>query len=501
MRNILFTLVALFTLLSFTQSQVHITYTESSADFPNPERGFYIPSETQGGKGGALNENTLRLNRTKLKKHGKASYAIYATLLFRNYVLSDFLSKPISASFLTQIDNEMAMVRKAGIKVILRFSYINKPHNDSCADKEGICPPYGDAPKAIVLEHISQLKPLLRKNADVIAVLQQGFIGIWGENYYTDHFGDASDNGVGKLLDSNWIDRNHVLKALLNALPEDRMVQVRTPQMKQKFIYGPGAGSRIPAITAKDAFIRSDKSRIGFHNDCFLASADDYGTFFDYGSSSTPKKEANEKMRSYFEADSRYVAVGGETCDDAFSPQNDCAPAGHAEQEMAAMHYSYLNTAYNNQVNNDWDSAGCMDNIKKNLGYRFVLQEAVLPAALPKKAALNCSLKLVNKGYAAPFNPRPVELILRNNQSKKTYILRSKNNAQFWYTGNITFTESFTLPKDIQPGQYELLLNLPDKFTSLYGRAEYSIQLANENVWEPVTGYNKLNHVISITGQ
>ncbi|MBX2923645.1 MAG: DUF4832 domain-containing protein [Chitinophagaceae bacterium] len=499
MRTIVLVVISFFIFFHVAQSQVLLTYTESNADFPNPERGFYIPSETQGGKAGVLNGNILQLNRTNLQKHGKATYAIYSTLLFRNYLLAEFVNKPISAAFLTQIDNDMAVVRRTGIKMILRFSYTNKPHGGDCADKEHICPPYGDAPKNIVLEHISQLQPLLRKNADVIAVVQQGFIGIWGENYYTDYFGDASENGAGKILDSNWTDRNEVLKALLDALPEDRMVQVRTPQMKQKFIYGPGAGTRIPAITAKDALTRSYKSRVGFHNDCFLASADDYGTFYDYGSSSSPKKEANKRMRTYFETDSRYVAVGGETCDDAFSPQNDCAPAGHAEQEMAAMHYSYLNTAYNNLVNNDWDSLGCMENIKKNLGYRFVLQEAVLPAVLQKNASLNCVLKLVNKGYAAPFNARPVELILRHSNSKKVYVLRSTANAQFWYPGNITVNEAFVLPKEVQPGKYELLLSLPDKYASLYGRSEYSIRLANENTWEQATGFNNLNHIISVT--
>lgn len=498
MRTILLLAGVVFAILSVARSQVLLTYKESNSDFPNPERGFYIPSETQGGKVGTLNENLLRLNRTKLQKHGKATYAIYSTLLFRNYLLTDFVSKPLSNEFLKLIDNDMAAVRKAGIKIILRFSYINKPHNGECPDKEHICPPYGDASKAVVLGHISQLRTLLRKNADVIAVVQQGFIGIWGENYYTDHFGDASDNGAGKILDSNWVDRNIILKALLDALPEERMVQVRTPQMKQKFIYGPGGGTRVPSITERDARVRSDKSRIGFHNDCFLASVDDYGTFYDYGSSDSPKKEANERMRSYFESDSRYVAVGGETCDDAFSPQNDCAPAGHAEREMAAMHYSYLNTAYNNLVNNDWDSTGCMENIKRNLGYRLVLQEATLPVVVKKNTSFNCSFKLVNKGYAAPFNPRPVELIFRDLASKKVYVLRCKSDAQFWYSGNIVVNESVMIPKEFKPGKYELLLNLPDKFTSLYGKPEYSIRLANENVWEADGGYNKLNHIVTI---
>jgi hypothetical protein len=63
---------------------------------------------------------------------------------------------------------------------------------------------YVHAPKKIVLQHITQLAPVFKKNADVIAVLQEGFIGIWGENYYTDYFGDASDNGVKRIMDSSW---------------------------------------------------------------------------------------------------------------------------------------------------------------------------------------------------------------------------------------------------------------------------------------------------------
>ena len=83
------------------------------------------------------------------------------------------------------------------------FLYHYSSINGACP--EGfICPPYGDAPKNIVLNHIAQLKPLLQDNADVIACMQMGFIGTWGENYYSDYFGDPSSNGKGKLIDKNW---------------------------------------------------------------------------------------------------------------------------------------------------------------------------------------------------------------------------------------------------------------------------------------------------------
>lgn len=348
------------------------------------------------------------------------------------------------------------------------------------------------------MQHIAQLKPLLQKHADIIAVAQQGFIGIWGENYYTDYFGDASKNGAGRILDSNWRDRNEVLKALLDALPKDRMVQVRTPQMKQKFVHGPAAPTSSRAMTASEALNGTDAARIGFHNDCFLASIDDYGTFLDYGSSNTPQQPANEIMRSYLEADSRYVPVGGETCDDTFSPQNDCAPAGHAAEEMAAMHYSYLNTGYNNNVNNDWDSLGCMNSIRKNLGYRLVLKSARLPTKLVPGKTVQISIGLVNTGYAAPFNPRNAEFILRNSATQKIYKIPTKADARSWFTGAIEWNEKIKIPEQIPSGNYELLLNLPDKYPSLSDRPEYSIRLANERTWEAGTGYNKLNHTIMV---
>ena len=476
-----------------------VTYEESDEDFPNPERGFYIPLDTHGGNFVPLNSEKLISDRIELKKHGSARYAVYSTLLYRGYVLDSFVNKPLSESFLTNLDNDFKAVRDAGIKMILRFAYTNKTHSGNCRDKEKICPPYGDASKQVMLNHIAQLKPIFRKNADVIAVLQEGFIGIWGENYYTDYFGDPSDNGAGKINDENWHDRNDILKALLDALPKERMVQVRTPQIKQKFVYGPQAAVDSKPATDKIAFDFSDRSRISFHNDCFLASIDDYGTYFDYGSSATPKQSANEVLRKYVEADSRFGPVGGETCDDAFSPANDCAPAGHAEEEMRAMHYSFLNTAYNNTVNNDWDSLGCMNSIKKNLGYRFVLRKGNFPKEIKAGKQFMFSIDLENKGYASPFNPRPLIFVLRNQQTGKEYFISCKTDILRWFSGKINWRETLRLPSDIIPGQYKLLLHFADASASVSKRPEYAIRLANRNVWEEKTGFNYLNFIIKVS--
>jgi len=496
-RIILLSIFGLFTIQLMAQT-ITVNYKESNEDFCNPERGFYIPSGTKASNFILLDAKQLNAYRTQSQQSAGATYSVHVSLIYRGYELDAFVQHPLSDTFLYKLQQDFDAVRKAGLKMILRFAYTNTAKEGDCKGEYKICPPYGDAPRHIMLQHIKQLKPLLQKNADVIAVLQEGFIGIWGENYFTDYFGDASDNGTGKILDSSWIHRNELLKALLDALPNNRMVQVRTPQIKQKFVFGPSATVKSLPLKFSTAFNGSYQSRIGFHNDCFLSSPDDYGTYYDYGSSTQPRQPANEVLRKYIEADTKFTVVGGETCDDAFSPQNDCAPFGHAEKEMAAMHYSYLNAAYNNQVNNDWDSLGCMKSIKQKLGYRLVLQNAVFPKRLLRGKSFTIQLQLENKGFASPFNPRPVQLILRNKQTGKLFVLDFKVNIQRWVTGKVVLQQQFSINASMEKGEYELLLNLPDGYKSLQNNPAYSIQLANESMWEAATGFNDLKHVLQV---
>ena len=300
MKNFLIFLFCFPSLNARAQTKT-ILYKESKEDLLNPERGFYIPIGTRTSNFVLLDAQKLKTYRSDAQRLGKASYAVKVSLIYRGYELDNFINQPLSVSFLDNLQKDFDAVRVAGLKIILRFAYTNNAKGGACNDEYKICPPYGDAPRQVVLNHIKQLKPLLQKNADVIAVLQQGFIGIWGENYFTDYFGDASTNGVGKILDSSWLQRNEFLKALLDALPASRMVQVRTPQIKQKFVYGPSASVKSLPLKLSNAFNHSYNSRIGFHNDCFLSTPDDYGTYYDYGSSSQPRQEANNVLRKYIE--------------------------------------------------------------------------------------------------------------------------------------------------------------------------------------------------------
>jgi hypothetical protein len=472
-------------------------YVENDSDFANPERGFYRATETYANNFEPLDVEQMKQWRTLQKADG-GNYKIYSTLVFRQIILKGYTDKSLPQDLLDKIKNDFDAARKAGVKLILRFCYTITTHGGGCPEGS-ICPPYRDASKKIVLNHIAQLKPLLQNNADVIACMQMGFVGIWGENYYSDYFGDPSSNGKGKLSDKNWKDKNEVLKALLDALPQSRMIQVRTPQMKQRYVYGADAPTSSKALTDAEAFSETDAARIGFHNDCFLSSPNDYGTYNDYGNSSSSSADAYSILHAYAAADGKYVVVGGETCDDTYSPENDCENAGKAQTEMRNMHYSFLNCAYNNDVNNDWQTGGCMDAIKKNLGYRFVLRNAIFPKnAIKAGIQLSFTLNIENAGYASPYNARPVQLIMRNKSTNKEFVFTIDTDVRKWYSGNNTINAKIITDNTMPAGDYNLFLFLPDAAESLSQRPEYAIRFANENMWDATNGYNNLNETIRI---
>lgn len=499
-------MAALLLPVSFLLAQTStVNYGPSAEDFPNPERGFYRYSETKASSYDLLEASTIS-NYRNLQMPFGANYSVHSTLVFRYFVLDGFTAAPISQTYLDLMQQDFDSTRTAGAKLIVRFAYTIAPNSGSCAVGWN-CPPYGDAPKSRILSHIAQLEPVLKANADVIAAVQMGFIGTWGENYYTDHFGDASPNGLGHLTSQNWTDRKEILQALLDALPAERMVQVRYPQMKQKFVHGNAAPTSSAAITPAQAHNGSDLARIGIHNDCLLASPADYGTYTGYDN---PVGDDTTNLKPYFAAEGKFVVVGGETCGDAdLDPFNNCAASGggaYGDTELRRMHYSYLNADFNHDVNNDWTGT-CMEGIKKNLGYRLALQGGTFTDAAQPGQSVTLGFTLVNEGYAAPFNPRGVEVVLRHATSGETWFAKLSDDPRFWLGHGATHTvgAALCLPSDLPTGNYEMLLNLPDPMASIYERPEYALRLANTlpgggDVWEAATGYNQLGHQITVNG-
>jgi hypothetical protein len=443
--------------LSTTAQVTSIEYKRSDKPITNPERGLYKHTATSTKTYTALDSVTLQQYKSDLG----------ISLIYRNFQLNSFIYKNISADYLANMQHDFQIIRESGMKVIVRFSY---------SESERVR--QRDASKLMMLRHIQQLKPILQANSDVIALLQAGFIGTWGEWYYTSQTDFGGWGFDEKPLNPNHLaNRKEIVTALLDALPANRMLQLRNIDSKQNFF-------SLEPIQYTKAHNQTAVARIGFHNDCFLANATDSGTF------SNP-----EEQRKYLAEESKFVPMGGETCK-LNAPRTDCSSA---MLEMKEFHWSYLNLDYYPEVINGFREHDCLSEIEQKLGYRISLQSALLPKSIGLQDYLSLSITLKNEGFAAPFNPRKVYVVLRNATDGNEIKLPLKTDIRYWF-GSSTFTlnENIKLPNNTPIGEYTMYLYFPDEAPSLASNPAYAIQLANTQQWDATTGYNSLNHVLQI---
>lgn len=440
------------------------TYAPSDENVPNPQRGFYHHTETHYRADGSgytpLDQATLEGYRAE-----------GITQILRVFYLEKFASTPqLDQAFLDLVQADYDTARAAGVSVITRFAYAQ-------GGEWPYSPPYGDAPLSTVLAHIEQLGPVLRANADVVPVVQNGFIGLWGEGYYTDHFvADPADPGV--VTDADWANRSAVTQALLDELPADRSVQVRTMLSKQRLLGVPsGEGS---AVGPDEAWTGQTIARVGHHNDCLLASPDDFGTFL-----SDPITLDQE----YLAAESRYVPVGGETCA-VNAPRSEWASAS---AELARYHYSYLNRDYNQDVLNSWGTAGIAETARR-LGYRFVLESSSVSAAR-RHAAPTVTVRVRNDGWAAPYTPRPAHLVLTRTDGRQVTVPFG-SDARTWAPG--TTTTLTAALANVPAGTYTLALALPSADAGTRQDPRFAVRTANTGTWDAARGVNVLQGTVTV---
>ena len=417
-----------------------IMLAESSDDFPNPERGFYAHTVL----------NTLPSDDwlAALKDEN-------ITIIYTEVNAEDYREKDFDQDYLDNLSDQFARIRKAGLKSIFNVVYA---HN--------VGEP--DAAKEQIFRHIEQLKPLVDENWDVIYVAKTGYIGPWGEMHSSTNDLDSPENITA------------ILNKVLGIFPVERIVMLRTPIMKVNAFDN-------ELMTLERAHDGSRLARVGFFNDCFLASETDYGTY------------TSEKNRAawieYIANEAKYTVFGGETC-----KLNYLAECDNTIYEMEQLAMSWLNRGWHPDVRANWEAKGCLSEIMRRLGYRLVMREVSVPESIQPGGIFQVSLKLDNMGFAAPVNPRNVELVLRNNVSGTSLTLPINTDPRFWFAGETQgIKRQMRLPDDLAPGGYTLLMKLSDPCEKLSADSRYSIRLANNGVWEADTGMNVLTNDIVIS--
>ncbi|MEH3104687.1 MAG: DUF4832 domain-containing protein [Sphingomonas phyllosphaerae] len=424
-----------------------LTFAPSDAEIANPERGFYRAGERDLA---ALDQASLA------RVHAGGERLVYARI-----DLSRYRKGRIADGTLTGLDRGFAAARKAGIKLIVRAVY-NYPRGETDYHAAQ------DAALPVVRAHLEQLRPVLAANADVIAFFQAGFIGAWGEWH-------SSSNGLTEAPV-----RRAVRDALLDALPRDRSVQFRYPP--DLIAWGP-----LP--------------RVGFHNDCFMASQTDVGTF-----SEDPAERAREQAAmAALTADAPF---GGETCnpadDPGAMPRTGCAAI---LAEGARYHLTYLNADYYRRLFHDrWTAGGCMAEVRRRLGYRFALIDASLAPQGKAGRTWRATVTVRNHGWARLTNARPLEIVLiGGDRGTVRRIPVAAVDPRTWLPGETTIVDLTTrLPDDLANGRYDVALALPDGAPTLRNDPRYAIRFANadrpgsEQGWDAGAGIFRLGASVTI---
>ncbi|MGO4770840.1 DUF4832 domain-containing protein [Flavobacterium sp. W22_SRS_FK3] len=421
--------------------QEKVTYTVSNEVFTNPERGFMHTWQVNS-EGTAMTAASLN----NLKKEN-------VSLILRLYYLEKFKTTALSQAQLDLIKTDFSRLRDAGLKCVLRFAYTDAQDGS-------------DASVTVISGHLDQLKPILEENKDVIAFVQAGFVGAWGEWYYTTN---QLTTPANKKL---------ILDKLLETFPKEIKIQVRTPKIKQDFV------ATTTAMDAKVGYGTTNPARLGFHNDCFMASVDDYGTY---------QNVTIEK--TYISNEALFVPTGGETCPPVDVPVASCSIA---EKEMTLLKWTYLNLDYYGPVLQEWRNNNCFTDFERKLGYRL----ALATSSVKKEVALNGTLEfnavINNSGFAPVYNPKNAFLTFRATAGGTIYKKKlSFDVRKVVPRVSYDLKESVSL-SGIPAGTYELLLKIEDSSSKLSERPDYAIRLANTGVWETTTGFNKLSQTVII---
>ena len=370
----------------------------------------------------------------------------------------------------------LANARKNGCMVAMRFRYDANGHDDP-----------EPASFEQVLAHVSQIKQshILDENADILAFVESGFVGKWGEQHggkYTDLYHKA------QLLD-----------AMLDCVPDSVPVTVRTPDTFAKW-----AGIErselvnIPQLSTgeDDAALRCLIKRVGLYNDGYMGSDSDLGTY--------ANRQAETDWLGYVATDTYF---GGEFSGDIeWAKKFDTYLPENAIPEMYKTHLSYINgnifQLYNEYTFGEKYDVPGADNsayygqsvfrfIRDHLGYRFVLRDSDLTASAEQGGQVEVDFTAENTGFANPIPKVSAQAILEKDGTCISTPVSIDCNK--WYSCTSSSEKLLLqLPGSIRAGEWNVYLKLSMGKNGLGDMDKRSLRFANEGVYSQALGANYL---------
>lgn len=430
-----------------------INYNESLTELNNPERGFYEPI----GLNMQVSNNKV-LNPKNNLVHLRVGIGSFSSKVNGEKDLE------FTDDMLNALDKTLKNIRSNGGSVIIRFAYDNF---NGTKDVE----PSLD----MILTHIGQLKKLFNDNADVIAYVELGFFGPWGEMHSSKI---CTKENVSIAID-----------AMLDSVPKNIKIGVRTPAY-----YASWADISLEKINENITTSESNAYRVGLYNDGYLGSESDLGTF----------KNRDVEV-SWLNNQAKHTFYGGEVVAN-YATGTPLNTIDYISQEGFLTHTTYLNLRWNNTVIDSWKNTiynghdelykglSAFLYINNHLGYRFVLRKSMLTTNIEQYSNLQGKLNIENVGFGNIINEKKVTIILKKGE--ETVEIKTNLDPTTWDSKKISEIDfNIPLPKDISLGKWDVYLRI-SKLGDLKNDNNYqSISFANENIFDSNLGANYIGSI------
>ena len=344
-----------------------------------------------------------------------------------------------------------------------------------------------------------------------------------GEWHYTTHLGDPEHGGPNA---THWEHRAQVLAAILDMAGPSLTVEVRTLEAKRMALLGGVDTSALAPVDATQVSAGALSARVGYHNDCFLASDSDFGTYLDvdveypflardtayvlwprhgtvrrltpgalqvyvHGRRDVQREPASQRVRH---------RAGGAGVVPLHVPEQGLQPRRARVMDCWRLHaashcHSGVGAVVPDVIRAPAQSltpfATC-----RAARYRLELVTTTAPRTVARGAAFNVTVSLRNVGWAAPVGHYRVDLVLRHTTSARVCVARVVNaSPKFWLPANVSapsempplhsISGRFVAAAGVAPGNYSLLLAVSGDVGSLARRAEYVGLPTARLAWSP----------------
>lgn len=440
-----------------------IPYQEDSGAFLNPGQGFY-KLYAYPNYGTSFADHASEASGLRTTKSLNVILLVFNLNAYRgtDTVAASFITNTIRASF--------TALRNAGFKAIVRFVY---DYSGSATN---------DPANARVLLHIAQVADACNDNKDVILAYQGGWVGAYGEwfdstNQGSDNWPIGSNGGSLKAA---------IIQKMLDEF-EDRRILLRYPRHLRYLVneenWGPDGTSPNPGsprVTPID--------RLGNHNDSFLESLADGGTY--EWPPNTDQRGDKAWLIGWLAA--HHGPSSGEEED--FGDQS----AGKQTQrksrfgEFASLRFHALSEDYSTGTTDMWKATTnpatgrtYWEDLKRYMGARLVFLQGSFPLEQASGGAFAFDLEVKNVGYGDPLID--YDFKVRFGAVGPIDVTPDIPTSE-WYKGGATHTVHFTgtAPTLSAGTQYPLRLDMvdPDGAPS----PTFNWRPANTGVWDGTNG-------------